>query len=182
MQDTDITYNSPNEEIAAPSGDYVMISLPFVGIYNSILDANIESAIENGLMWELEEKGTTFSKAEVNLKNIYRDIAEYSAEKLGFETAVYAGADKPKYYNYRDDMVYVWVKESELRSLERKYGLEDDCSPKELFVALADDNEDLIVEDREDVYHSIAMALYEMWYDSYDHNGSEVIMENIELS
>lgn len=181
MRDTDISYNLPNEKIAAPSEGYVMISVPFVGIYKSILSSEIEIVIEGELEWEIEENGTPFSKAEVNLKNIYRDIAEYSAKKLGFETAVYAGADLPKQCNYNDDLIYVWVKESELRALERKYGLEEDCSPKNLFVALANDSKDLAVEAGEDIYYSIAMALFQMWHNSHDHSGYEVIMENIEF-
>lgn len=181
MDNIDISYNKADEYIDAPSGEYEKITLPFVGIYQSILDADIESTIEREVEWRDENGEEQYSKAEVNLKAIYRDIAERSAEMLGLTTAVYAGADSPNFYNYRDDYIFVWVKRSELDALYEKYGMSEK-NIDELLIAIAHDNEDLHIEESDNPFYAVAWALYSAWYDSIGHCGYEVMDENIAYS
>lgn len=182
MDDIDISYTKPDEEIAAPSNEYTKIMLPFVGIYNSILNANIEDAIERELDW-FKENSIPCEKVVVDLKAIYRSIAEYTAKKLGFKTAVYAGANSPAYYNYRDDYIFVWVKRNELEALYKEHGLDrekDDID--NLCIALAKANKDLHVENGEYPLYSVALAVYDDWYDSDGQWGYETIDENTKYS
>lgn len=182
MNDIDISYTKPDEEIAPPSEEYVMLNLPFVGIYESILDANIESSIEREVEWREENGEEPYKKAVVDLKAIYKSIAEFTAEKLGFETAVYAGANSPSYYNYRDDYIFVWVKKSEVEELYEKHKLNKKADIDKLYIALAAASDDLKVEESDNMNYSIAIAVYDEWYDSAEHCGYEVIDNNIEYS
>lgn len=45
--DIDMHYNEPDESIPAPSENYTRLTLPFVGIYNSVLDDAIYREVES---------------------------------------------------------------------------------------------------------------------------------------
>lgn len=179
--DVDVHYNEPDESIPAPSENYTRLTLPFVGIYNSVLDDAIYREIECDADNE-DEKGNTFrySKAVVNLKAIYRNIAEFTTDILGFKTAVYAGADSPQFYNYNDDTIFAWVDNNELKTLYQKLAVDN---PHDLFIVMASRSDDLMVEDSgEDIIYDIALAIFDEWLDSPSSRGYEVISNNIEWS
>lgn len=180
-QDLDVQYLEPDESIPAPSENYTRIKLPFVGIYESVLDDTISNEIECD-MEDTDENGNTFryNKAKVDLKAIYRDIAEFTTDILGFKTAVYAGADSPQFYNYSDDDIYAWVANEELEELYQKYGVNNS---DDLIVALADESDDLRVEERgQDILYDIAIAIFDEWLDNPSFRGYETISVNISWS
>lgn len=180
-QDLDVQYLEPDEKTPAPSNNYTRIQLPFVGIYESVLDDAISREIECD-MEDTDENGNIFqySKAEVDLKAIYRDIAEFTTDLLGFKTAVYAGANNPQFYNYSDDEIYAWVANEELEELYQKHGVNN---PDDLIVALADESDDLRVEESGvDILYDIARAIFDEWLDSPSSRGYETISHNISWS
>lgn len=180
-QDLDVHYNEPDESIPAPSNNYTRIILPFVGIYESILDDAISREIECD-MEDTDENGKIFryNKAKVDLKAIYRDIAEFTTDVLGFKTAVYAGANSPQFYNYCDDEIYAWVDNNELEMLYQKLAVDN---PHDLFIVMASRSDDLIVEESgEDIIYDIARAIFDEWLDSPSSRGYETISHNISWS
>lgn len=177
-KELDVRYTEPDEKIPAPSNNYTRIMLPFVGIYDSVLDDAISREVECE-MEDTDENGNTFQydKAEVDLKAIYRDIAEFTTNILGFKTASYAGADSPQFYNYRDDEIFAWVANEELEELYQKHSV---GSTDDLIVALADESDELEVEESgQDILYDIALAIFDEWLDSVSSRGYETISINI---
>lgn len=179
--DIDMHYNEPDESIPAPSENYTRLTLPFVGIYNSVLDDAIFREVESESENDDEEiQKLHYSKAVVNLKAIYRNIAEFTTDVLGFKTAMYAGAYSPQFYNYCDDEIYAWVDNNELEMLYQKLAVDN---PHDLFIVMASRSDDLIVEESgEDIIYDIALAIFEQWHDCANSRGYEVIGDNIEWS
>lgn len=105
----DITPIFP-EKPGETSAGYVKMPIPFVGIYQSMLGADIDSEIDQIL--EYYEDGDPFSELKIHYEKIYKSIALYTADLLGIDGAIYAGTVKPLFYNYVDDQPYLFVPEA----------------------------------------------------------------------
>lgn len=182
MSDIEIQYIKPNEERPCPFNDAVKVRIPFVGIYNSILDANIDSSIERDVDY-FEEQGETYSTAEVDLKKIYEDYANFVIGLLGFPEgkAVYAGCFSPRFYNYMDDTIYIFIDKE--TADEMSAGMELEAIDFIIhLVKQADERGDINIESGNDQWYAMCVAIYDKWYDSIDHSGYEVIDNNIKYS
>lgn len=181
----DITYIDPNEEVRCPFENGVKVEVPFVGIYNSVLDADIENSIER----ELENmEGDKQVLVSVDLSAIYRSIADATIAICGFNKATYAGCISPQFYNYSDDRIFIWVDKDELESAR----VDDDEENTETIMNLLWDayDEDVISVDLDEAvgiaaWHHFALGIYDAWMDgnirgTY-YNGDEVIYENLKI-
>lgn len=181
----DITYNDPNEEVRCPFENGVKVEVPFVGIYNSVLDADIEDNIER----ELENmEGDKQVLVSVDLSAIYRSIADATIAICGFNKAAYAGCISPQFYNYSDDRIFIWVDKDELESAR----VDDDEENTETIMNILWDayDEDVISVDLDEAvgiaaWHHLALGIYDAWMDgnirgTY-YNGDEVIYENLKI-
>lgn len=176
MKDT--TYLNPTDTVKAPSEDAIKVRLPFVGIYNTILDGDISAAIER-----LEEY-QNFDRAEVDLKSIYRSIYDATVKVLNLK-CTYGGITSPEYYNYDDDGIYAYIEKDYFEELQRQ---NPDCdgTPENIIYALCikADEEQEIDADNHDFY-GYALAIYDKWVDGIirgvHYNGYEVISDNIKV-
>lgn len=175
----EITAIPPVEPGETPEG-YVKMPIPFVGIYQSLLGADIDHLIDSEIE-RCESEGITIKEIKIHYDPIYKSIVEYTADLLGIEGAIYAGTVCPKYYNFADDQPYLFVPKKfyvELRDKfvnfnEYDYPLIRDCIEDELYQVL---DEWYLNE----YGHCVADALYAQWANGTN-NGYEEINENLEI-
>lgn len=103
----EITAIKPHEPGETPDG-YVKMPIPFVGIYQSLLGADIDCIIDQEIE-NLSDIGVSVKEIKIHYNEIYKSIALYTADLLGIEGAIYAGTVCPKYYNFADDQPYLFV-------------------------------------------------------------------------
>lgn len=103
----EITYIKASEPGETPVG-YVAMPIPFVGIYHSNLGADIDSEVEQTIEYCEDEA----RELRVHLGKIYEKISLFTADLLGIDGAIYAGAITPLYFNYVDIQPYLFVPEA----------------------------------------------------------------------
>ena len=175
----EITAIHPHEPGETPDG-YVKMPIPFVGIYQSLLGADIDHLIDQEIE-QCESEGLTCKEIKIHYDEIYKSIALYTADLLGIEGAIYAGTVCPKYYNFADDQPYLFVPKKfyvELRGKfvnfdEYDYPLIRDCLEDELYQVL---DEWYLNE----YGHLVADAVYAQWANGTN-NGYEEISNNLEI-
>lgn len=159
-------------DVPCPKG-FVRISLPFVGIYQSPLDSELDWCVEQKESWlnengdeydELDENGVLHVK--VKWLEIYKDIAEYTAEQLNLK-GEYGGCFTPTFFNYTDAHIYWLVNEKYAKKLCNKYGVDN---YDDMLLALANDEENtdafnFFGRDFEDI-NELATVIFENYADA----------------
>ena len=175
----EITAIHPHEPGETPDG-YVKMPIPFVGIYQSLLGADIDHLIDQEIE-QCESEGLTCMEIKIHYDEIYKSIALYTADLLGIEGAIYAGTVCPKYYNFADDQPYLFV--------PKKFYVEQFGEPGELThqqillqweIALTWKVDDWYLEEYDPNDDYIAQAVYAQWANGTN-NGYEEILENLEI-
>lgn len=112
----------------APAGR-TFIRLPFVGIYQSQLDGDVENEAENIKDWYEREDGSgpdaeDLKKFEdgklimhIDWMGIFKKYADATAELLGIKEGEYAGCTVPQFFNYDDVYIYWSVTNEYLKKL-----------------------------------------------------------------
>lgn len=171
----EVEYIPPKPKKDFPKEGYKLIPIPFVGIYNTILESYIDDAIERiSYMEEPPEKVT------VNLDAIYESIVEYTSWFLldNDLDCKYAGTSRPKFYNYKDDQPYLEISDRDYKRIFGdkefpEYSWEDERFPimEKLIIEqlLKVENKEVHPEDH------LGTVICEMWYDSTHSWGGEVI-------
>ena len=171
----EVEYIQPRTKKDAPKEGYKLIPIPFVGIYNSILDAYIDIAIEQ--ISDMEEPP---KKVTVNLDPIYESIIRYTSWFLldNDLDAKYAGTSQPKFYNYRDDQPYLEISDRDYKRIFGDKEFPEYSWENERFPIM----EKLIIErlwklENKEVHPEdhLGTVICEMWYDSTRSWGYEVI-------
>lgn len=88
-----------------PPEGFVLMPIPFVGVYCSLLGADIDSELDEMITY-CEDQA---KEIRIEFDEIYKSIALYTADLLGITGAIYAGTSCPKYYNNSDDQPYLFV-------------------------------------------------------------------------
>jgi hypothetical protein len=178
----EITAIPPVEPGETPEG-YVKMPIPFVGIYQSLLGADIDHLIDSEIE-RCESDGITIKEIKIRLDPIYKSIVEYTADiLLGAKGAIYAGTVCPKYYNYVDDQPYVFVPEE---FYVEHIGKPDEKSRLQICGMLIEMLEPKIDPwyAREYIYAdgdtNVPDAVYAQWANG-TYNGYEEIFENLEI-
>lgn len=172
----EITAIHPHEPGETPDG-YVKMPIPFVGIYQSLLGADIDHLIDQEIE-QCESEGLTCKEIKIHYDEIYKSIALYTADLLGIEGAIYAGTVCPKYYNFADDQPYLFV--------PKKFYVEHCGEPgqyrwSEVRGFLEDELYQVLDEWYLNEYgHLVADAVYAQWANGTN-NGYEEILENLEI-
>ena len=178
MENTpEITAIHPHEPGEAPEG-YVKMPIPFVGIYQTLLGADIDCLIDQEID-RCNEENTPCKEIKIHYDEIYSSIALYTADLLGIKGALYAGTVCPKYYNFKDDQPYLFVPE--------KFHVEHFGDPYE--EGFWENRKEIILqtlyEELDPWYlneygHCIEDAVYAQWANGTN-NGYEEILENLEI-
>ena len=172
----EITAIHPHEPGDTPDG-YVKMPIPFVGIYQSLLGADIDHLIDQEIE-QCESEGLTCKEIKIHYDDIYKSIALYTADLLGIEGAIYAGTVCPKYYNFADDQPYLFV--------PKKFYVEHCGEPgqyrwSEVRGFLEDELYQVLDEWYLNEYgHLVADAVYAQWANGTN-NGYEEISNNLEI-
>lgn len=172
----EITAIHPHEPGETPTG-YVKMPIPFVGIYQSLLGADIDHLIDQEIE-QCESEGLTCKEIKIHYDDIYKSIALYTADLLGIDGAIYAGTVCPKYYNFADDQPYLFV--------PKKFYVEHCGEPgqypwSEVRAFLEDELYQVLDEWYLNEYgHLVADAVYAQWANGTN-NGYEEILENLEI-
>lgn len=179
MENTpEITAIHPHEPGYTPEG-YVKMPIPFVGIYQSLLGADIDHFID-GEIERCNDEDMPCKEIKIHYDPIYESISEYTAILLGIKGARYAGTVCPEYYNYLDDQPYLFVPKDWY--IER-CGEYNPCS---LFVydilcqKLRERVDDWYQHEYDPNGDYIAQAVYAEWANGL-YNGYEEILENLEV-
>lgn len=172
----EITAIPPVEPGETPDG-YVKMPIPFVGIYQTLLGADIDHLIDSEIE-RCESEGITIKEIKIHYDPIYKSIALYTADMLGIKGAIYAGTVCPKYYNYVDDQPYLFVPE------EFYKGWYDDLESCEILEFIETELSMVVDEWYQNEYDPnggyIAQAVYAQWANGTN-NGYEEINENLEI-
>lgn len=177
----EITAIHPHEPGETPDG-YVKMPIPFVGIYQSLLGADIDHLID-GEIERCESEGLTCKEIKIHYDPIYKSIALYTADLLGIDGAIYAGTVCPKYYNFSDDQPHLFVPEKfYVEHFRDSWKYPSDSKYLEVLSDLLWDNIDPYYLDEygglEGEY--IAQAVYAQWANGIN-NGYEEINEALEI-
>lgn len=140
-------YDTESVMISCPK-DCVCFSLPFCGVYYSILDDELDDIVEQKEFWinengdrygELDENGVL--NVKVNYKELYKDIAEYTASLLNLK-GEYGGCWIPKSFKTflnKDDVIIYWIVNKEYaKELCQKYRVKN---YQQMIERLANDKE-----------------------------------------
>lgn len=172
----EITAIHPHEPGETPDG-YVRMPIPFVGIYQSLLGADIDHLIDQEIE-NLSDIRVRVKEIKIHYDEIYKSIALYTADLLGIEGAIYAGTVCPKYYNFEDDKPYLFV--------PKKFYVEHCGEPgqyrwSEVRGFLEDELYQVLDEWYLNEYgHIVADAVYAQWANGTN-NGYEEISNNLEI-
>jgi hypothetical protein len=177
----EITEINPHEPGETPDG-YVKMPIPFVGIYQSLLGADIDCNIDEEIEYH-ENQGLTIKEIKIHYDDIYKSIALYTAKLLRIEGAIYAGTVCPKNYNFSDDQPYLFVPEKfYVEHFRDSWKYPSDCEYLDVLSDLLWDNIDPWYLDEygglEGEY--IARAVYAQWANGIN-SGYEEIIEALEI-
>lgn len=164
MNNIDVSYINPFFYVSFEA-DEEKLAIPFVGIYNSILNADIESAIECDMEYYESENEPIPTACKVKLRAIYEDYYNMVIDILGWDKSVarFGGIFSPDFYNYTDDTIFVIVK----RDFIERFSHNGILSYREAIYQELSKK----LDEKIDTLDEFDVTLYELWKDGVLPNG-----------
>lgn len=160
-------FNNAKSNLAPCPVGAVRLRLPFVGVYQSPLDGDIDTHIEMTKEYA-EADSEVMSECSdgkyivhIDWMGIFEYYAERTMELLGIK-GTYAGCTVPQFFNYDDVNLYVHVTEKHYEELCAKAGfIRKPGNSFDVVLALCNKSEDLFGYEEAKTYDDAAWQLHD---------------------